>query len=505
VARYFPAPEAVITVLQRPLAELLVTGGDHRLTLSETTKLSKYRVFPGPRTSIPLGSCTASSPSTRSMAAAAALRDRLREAADPVREAERAIADQRRRLVELFELPDDVVLPMTPSGTDAIYLVSCLALRRYPRVHHVVVGASELGGGTLKAARGQGISAVAPFGPSDTGAPLPGLAERCSAAPVYLRDGEGRRLEPEQIDAEVRRQVEAVPEDCAVVVHLVAHSKTGLRAPSTQVCSELSTSLGDRLTVLVDAAQGRLAPRDVRRALALGFQVLFTGSKFYSGPPFSSVLVLPEGDRPDPGPLPESLQAWFARTDLPPSWTEARASLAEAWNPGLALRWEAALAEIEAYHDTLPRYRACVYHTFAGAVHEVFGPSHLVRLDVPLPPVHALVTALGAYPSVFGFVVEGPEGPLSHAALGKLHGLLDTDLSSEDPDEPSLGTCFHLGQPVSLGPPEDDEAAVLRVALGARLVTDLAPTADAGAAYLRSAMRGIRAKTEWLVRNGWVQ
>jgi len=493
-----------VTDLSSSLAELLASGGDHRLVPRADTGLSKYRVSTSPRTSIPLGSCTASSPSTHSLAAAAAVLDRLREAPDPHREADAVMEAQRRRLASLFELPEGTALPLTPSGTDAIYLVSCLALRSYPRVHHVVVGASELGGGTINAARGRAISDTAPFGAAEKGSPLPGLADVCSAEPVYLRDADGDRRAVQRIDEEVARRVRAVPSDRAVVMHLVAHSKTGLRSPSTSICIELAEELGDRLIVLVDAAQGRLAPRDVRNALDLGFPVLFTGSKFYSGPPFSGALVLPAALSADPGPLQEGVAEWFDQAGMPRHWTSARDSLHQASNPGLVLRWEAALAEIIGYHDTPPRHRACVYHTFAGAVHEIFGPSELVRLDVPMPPVHTLVTALGAYPSVFGFTVEGPEGPLGHGALTRLHALLDTDLSDEDPDVPSLASCYHLGQPVSLGPPDVDGAAVLRVALGARLVTELATSDDAGGAWLRSTMRGIRAKVEWLVRNGRV-
>ena len=415
-------------------------------------------------------------------------------------ELNRAARRQRQRLATLFELPDEARIALTPSGTDAIYLASVLGLRRAEQVRHLVVGASELGGATLLAARGQAISDTAPFGAARKGAPLAGLADRCSADPVYLREADGARLEPSEVDDLVIQAVEAVPEDCAVVLHLVAHSKTGLRAPSTAAARRLSDRLGDRLIVLVDAAQGRLAPRDVRKALQLGFPVLFTGSKFYSGPPFSSALVLPGALAGDPGPLPDSLSDWFSEDGLPRSWTQARASLREPVNPGLALRWEAALAEIERYHSIPPRNRAGVYHTFAGAVHEVFGPSEILEVDVPMPPVHQLATALGAFPSVFSFrVLDEGENYLGKPELAKLHALLDTDLAEE---HPSLGGRYHLGQPVELGPPDETDSAVLRVALGAQLVSDLAPTPDCGASWLRVTLRALRTKAEHLVREG---
>lgn len=458
--------------------------------------MTKYRVAAQPLDAVPLGSCTASSPSTTAYAAAADLHDRLRASPDPDLDLDRAAADHRARLAALFELPDGAEIVLTPSGTDVIYLVSLLALTDAARVRHLVVGASELGGGTVLAAQGLAISAVSPFGATTVGAPLAGLAERCIAQPLYLREGDGSRLALDEVDDDVEAAVDAVPPDEAVVVHLVAHSKTGLRAPSTALCRRLSDRLGSRLIVLIDAAQGRLAPRDVRRALDYGFPVLFTGSKFYSGPPFSSALVLPESLAGDPGPLPGSLSEWFSRDGLPHSWPQARASLREPVNPGLALRWEAALAEIERYHDLLPRHRAGVYHTFAGAVHEVFGPSEVLEIDVPLPPMHQLGTALGAFPSVFCFRVRGGDGYLKKAGLGRLHTLLDTDRGDRDP---ALAGRFHLGQPVALGPPDETESAVLRVALGATLVSDLAGTPDAGGAWLREKLWALRRKAEHIV------
>lgn len=461
--------------------------------------MSQYRVAAGERDTLPLGSCTGSSPSATAYGAAAALYDRLRAAADHERELDDIAREHRERLAALFELPQEARIVLTPSGTDVIYLASVLALANAERVHHLVVGASELGGGTVRAARGLAISHMTPFGTATAGAPLPGLAERCTAEPLYLREADGSQLDLDEVDDIVLRAVDAVPEDIAVVLHLVAHSKTGLRAPSTALSLKLAERMGRRLIVLIDGAQGRLAPRDVRRALSYGFPVLITGSKFYSGPPFSCALVLPEALAGDPGPLPASLSDWFSRDGLPGSWTQARASLREPVNPGLALRWEAALAEIDRYHDVLPRHRAGVYHTFAAAVHEVFGPSSVLELDVPLPPVHQLVTALGAFPSVFCFRVRGADGYLEKPELARLHALLDTDQGDANP---VLAGCFHLGQPVALGPPEETASTVLRVALGASLASDLAGTPDSGGAWLRTQLWALRNKAEHLVAAG---
>lgn len=484
-----------------PLATWMQRGGDHRQVPDPTTGLTRYRTALEPRPGVPLGSCTASSPSDRAWSAMSEALGSLRDAPDKEFAFEAHFSGVRRRLVDWAGLAAGAPVLLAPSGTDVLYLVNHLVLRGAESVHHVVVGASELGGGTLRACQGLTFSALSPFGdPTDPGRPIEGLAERCTAAPVYLRDGDGQRLQMDEVDAHVRRQVtEAVEAGHRVVLHLVAHSKTGLRAPSLAEARSLRLTHGESVQVLVDAAQGRLAPHDIRTALDAGFMVLFTGSKFYSGPPFSAALYLPEQLAGDPGPLPADLGDWFASADLLPGWERARASLAQPYNAGLALRWQGALSDIEAYHRIDPRERARVYHTFAGAVLEAFGPSEIIEVDMPVPPVHRLVTGLGAYPTVFGFQVMGPDGALHADALRRLHAQLDTDHSATHPE---LGGRFHLGQPVALGAPTGEREAVLRVALGAALITHLAGLDDAGAGWLRAQFAALRAKIERLISLG---
>ena len=294
----------------------------------------------------------------------------------------------RDELRSAFSLPIHTSITLAPSGTDVLYLVNALVHRRDRRAHHVVVGASELGGGTVSACQGKTFSPMRPFGgPVAVGQPLDGVADGCSAEAVYLREEGGMRIDEERIDHEVEERVAAACKPgTLVVVHLVAHSKTGLRAPSFQLGKRLIERYGDEVMILVDASQGRLAPADMRMALKYGFVVLFTGSKFYCGPPFSGALFLPAEWGHDPGPLPLALHAWFDAASLPTAWVAARDSLTHASNPGLMLRWRAAMAEISAYHAIVPRQRAAIYATFAGAVHEVLGPCAPIDLEFPLPP-----------------------------------------------------------------------------------------------------------------------
>ena len=81
--------------------------------------------------------------------------------------------------------------------------------------------------------------------------------------------------------------------------------------------------------------------------------VLITGSKYYRGPPFSGATIIPasfmeklinlEGD----DLVPAGLNTFIGKNEIPRELPNFRKTVANNQNPGLALRWIAALAEME--------------------------------------------------------------------------------------------------------------------------------------------------------------
>lgn len=494
--------DTAVDIRDLSLEEMIDSGGDHRQWLDPSTGLNRYRVSGVPRDGEPLGSCTASWSSPLGWEAAGSVLDawRAETGDDPVAALFDTADGVRDRLRAIFGVADCEVV-LTPSGTDAVFVVSSVALARgAAHLHHVVVGAGELGSGTLPAAAGDTFTEAPPLGLTDDwGLGLTGLSEYCTAEPVYLRDAAGHALDIDEVDAAASAAVARGVEEpgSTVVLHMVAHSKTGLRAPSVRCVDELVAAHPGRILVLMDAAQGRVAPTDIRRALRKGYVVLFTGSKFYSGPPFSGALLMPGEWADDPGALPVGLDGWVTAVDLPAGWAGARAGAPVRANPGLLLRWESALAEMEAYHAISVERRSGVYHTFAAAMLGTFGPAPLVDLSIPTPPVHELASGLGAFPSVYNLAIRRPDGTrLDAEALSRLHTVLDSEVESPDP---AVRRRFHLGQPVALGPPAADQPAVLRVALGARLVREHADRPDAGAAWFRSCAEELHHKLQTAV------
>lgn len=476
------------------LGEWLQRGGDHRL-VTDDSGFSPYRVSFLTRMSSPFGSCTANSPSPRAIAGAQAALVKWQTTGESDRTVDALQQQTRNELKQALALSDDTTVALTPSGTDALYLVNAVIHRRDLHAHHVVVGASELGGGTVRACEGKTFSLHNPFdGPLGVDCALDGLAGRSSAEPVYLRDKHGNQRSDSDVDQDVAQRVaSAMSDNTCVVVHMVAHSKTGLRAPSLSLGLRLLEQYGQRVMVFVDAAQGRIAASDIHLALDSGFVVLFTGSKFYGGPPFSGALFLPQDWSADPGPLPASIGDWLDAPSLPEAWPVARESLATRSNPGLMLRWRAAMAEIIAYHALEQPTRESVARTFSTAVREVLGRCSAIRLASPPTVSHGLASGIPPVQTVFSFRVQDANGWLDAARLKTLHTQLD-----EDGNGPH--GAHHLGQPVALGPPSGDRNAVLRVALGARLVSDLAVHPDHGDAWLRDRLHKLCCKFKQLLQ-----
>lgn len=433
-------------------------------------------------------------------------------AADSTVAAHESAGRVRRKLAALLNLPEGIDVALAPSGTDVEMLAVALAAGHGERpVVNIVVGPSEVGSGSPLAAACRHYDRLAPCGRAVTiGAPVDKrLADRVQVRTVDLRSAGGTMLPESDIDvAAIELVVEALEADAVVLLHVVAHSKTGVHAPSL-TCVERLRQLSEDVVVVVDAAQGRFSRRGLRDVLQKDYLVLFTGSKFYGGPPFSGALLVPERFAPrNRGlrQLPAGFGDYFSAAELPESWSEIRGSLPVEPNFGTILRWAAAIAEIEAYYAAPSDARLRVLRFFEAEVPRIMGESPVVRMLPIFPPVYDDLAErlLESKTTVFGFWVQPPGAakPLGKTDLKRIHAELATDLSDSrgGSETDSLARMFHLGQPVDLG----QAGSVLRVALGGvlirRLVTDhcLGATLDDRLEWFREQLFALRAKIEWL-------
>jgi hypothetical protein len=511
-------------VLRATLEDLLVSGGDNRMELDEATGLNKYGTAPRVRSAVAFGSCTASSPIDVGLDAARAGLSRLREVAQDggeaaVDQAAAEMLEQAKRDLarELMLESAETELLFCPSGTDAELLA--LALVRGPDdgpVVNIVAGPSEVGGGTTHAAGGRHFQTEVPSGDDRAvGAHIDDeLGQDVKVRTIVLRDDHGQMLPSDQLDGRAEQLVgEAIASGARALLHVVAHSKTGVHAPSLETVERLCDRYGEKLVVLIDAAQGRLSRMGLKEAINKGYLVLFTGSKFYGGPPFSGAVFVPRKLWPESTgltALPPGLSDYMSAVELPPSWEEPRDSLPSRPNLGLLLRWQAAVAQIAAYYRVNADARLAVMREWEAAVPALLGQSAMLGLHTVEPVAEPQVKRLlESKTTVFPFYVQRPgqAQPLNREELTRVFHWLNRDLSALVPDVDAaswavLAREIHVGQPVRLSGEADNDRSVLRVALGGPLVIQvaederLAPTFAGRRQWLRHQLCILRLKLE---------
>jgi len=340
------------TKLQRSLRhsadEILAMGGDSRLLIDSSTGLSKYGSSTRPRPqTLPFGSCTASSISTLGFEAASRLHRSLlsiedeAELRNAVEERLDALRNELSFLLTRCSVPG-VEVVLSPSGTDVELLA--LALQQGSDgapLTNILVGPTEVGSGSPLAAAGKHFDTMTPNGNRrQPGDPVDEkTAEQIQVVNVCLRDDTGVARPEYELDSEVEAIVEEhTARGRRILLHVVAHSKTGLHAPSLRAINRLRARHADEVLVVIDAAQGRFSRRGLVEVLKSGHMVLITGSKFYGGPPFCGALLVPPNAHPDVRGLTglaPGFSDYFTADQLPPTWQRLRADLPATGNLGL--------------------------------------------------------------------------------------------------------------------------------------------------------------------------
>lgn len=485
--------------LAAPTEVVIASGGDSRSRLDARTGLNNYGCCPRPRPwAVTFASSTATSISDLAYQRAEARRATLLAAAAhaPLGDTYAGLVeDVRERLAHALRLPDGNDIVLSSSGTDAefyaLYLADCDVRKR---VVNVIVAPDETGSGVLAAAAGRHFSDITPRGGAVRhGSPVQGFdPARVEVQSVAVRDVRGELLPVAAVDARVEEVVEAaVAVGARVLLHVVDAAKTGLGAPGLRCVEALCERHAGTLDVVVDACQLRVDPDEIRAYLQRGWMLLLTGSKFFTGPPFSGALVVPPTVaarvRRLPPP-PPGLGAYCGRCDWPSSWTTPRAAFDDWHNFGLLLRWEAALWEMEAFFSVEPREREQTLRTFLRRLRAAIERCKVTQLqDTPAfdRTLLGVATSPFAQQTILTFTVQRTDGdggarPLTVEEAQAVYQWLNVDISHQLPltaSEAELTLArrrFHIGQPVKLARCGSSWVGGLRISAGARLVSGVA-------------------------------
>lgn len=468
------------------LDALLTSGGDDRLSVDESMGLNKYGCSPHPTSVASYSYTTASSISMGAYMHVAAIYNELQGlSVDQLYDwAIVRFQKIKSRMNKLYGLDEDNKYIFGASGTDLELVALWLSALKGAKVHNIVVGAVETGSGIKYVSKGQYYEDRTVLGKKvETGAVIPGFEEligRCTH--VSIRETDGTERPSEAITEEIFRAVrQSLKENQRPLIHLVHRSKTGLIQPNFEELQGVLHEYSGQYDIVVDACQGRISAEKVKLYLESDFMVLFTGSKFFGGPPFSGVLIVPSSlSGPFAENSPEGLNHFFTETEfLDIQGSEPLCS--PKINLGLILRWEAAMYEMERYFALEQKKCSRVVDVFCGAVNEFALQSRLFKVldsrDLTIKPSQAESDPLDMHSIYTLEITPPPEYGIEpdYALATDVYHSLNQDISRLVPREDSGFGQFRLrlGQPVKSHPNKSDWRPTLRVSLGAPLIAEL--------------------------------
>nr|GAJ36481.1 hypothetical protein BDOA9_0156980 [Bradyrhizobium sp. DOA9] len=467
-----------------PLDTLLVSGGDPRLSLDPTGRVNAYGCPASPEPAIwNFASSTASTISQAAYDRVALAREELMHKClfDEVEVAFNArCEDLRDELRGHLQLSPRVDVVFSPSGTDSQLHALFLARTMLgARPVTIVVGADQTGSGTTHTARGHHFSALTASGFAvRKDAAVAGLAGASVSLPLRA-PGAGIAMRTDADEAVLHAIEATIAQGAPVLLQIVDSSKLGWRAPSAACLDEIARRWPRKVQIVVDACQARLGRRRLRSHLDRGHMVLITGSKFFGGPAFSGALLVPKGlsrslDRVE-GIAP-GIFDYAGRCDWPMAWTALRSRFEPRPNFGQWLRWEAALAEIGSYYAVPGAFRAEMLAELAAGIDSMIALSPSLRSVPAATEVAGIDDEEFAQPTIFPFTLLCDGKPVSIAETTAVYRALARDVSAEisgsAEDRHVAAQRYLIGQPVRLEREDETPRALLRLCVGARLVTE---------------------------------
>ena len=480
----------ILENLAKPTEYLLMDGGDLRLNIDEINLLNKYgcRPFPRPE-AFTFASSTATSVSNfafdktdkvRSILIRNSLKSGFKKATIEFSEL------LKNNLKKIFKINDECEIIFSPSGTDsALQIAAITQIISNKEITHVLVASDETGSGVPAALKGCHFESTTALNhPVKKGDRIEGF-RTVDLIKIPFKDENGRLKSASQLDKEVFDAVSKTNElGRHVVLHTMDQSKLGYQSPSEKLMKSLDTLNNLSMQVIVDAAQLRLDPTDIQNYLNKGYIVSTTGSKYFTGPPYSGALILPKSVSKlihvVKNTLPAGLNTYYNHSDWPTSWCCSN-DLSDGYNYGSYMRWNAAIVEMDRYFKTPILYRNMGIEMFCNFVEDSIKDASF------LEPIYGDETKTNSYNSkefgirnirtIFPFFILKNKEVLSVENVKKLYILLNSDLSDQFKDASieiirlAAQKC-HIGQAVNVKYGNDIESAILRISLGARVISE---------------------------------
>jgi len=480
----------ILENLAKPTEYLLMSGGDLRLNIDEFELLNKYgcRPFPRPE-AFTFASSTATSVSnyafdktdkTRSILIQNSLKKGLKNATIDFSEL------LKNNLRRALKIKDDCQIIFSPSGTDSSLQIGAITqIITEKEITHVLVASDETGSGIATALKGRHFEKTTALNyPVKQGDKIEGFRE-VDLIKVPFRDENGDLKSSSQLDTEIFDAISKTNDlGRHVVLHTMDQSKLGYQSPSEEMIQNLNTLDNLSIQIIVDGSQLRLDPIDIRQYLNKGYIVTITGSKYFTGPPYAGALIVPKSVNKSinsvKNTIPKGLTDYYNHSDWPASWFCSK-DLSDGFNYGSYMRWNAAIVEMERYFKTPILYRNLGIEMFCNFVEDSIKEASF------LEPLFGDETKINTYNSekfglrnirtIFPFFILKNNEALSVDHVKKLYLLLNSDISDQFAESSleiirlAAQKC-HIGQAVNVKYANDVQSAVLRISLGARVISE---------------------------------
>ena len=251
-------------------------------------------------------------------------------------------------------------------------------------------------------------------------------------------------------------------------------SRTGLAGPSLECLDFIVSQWPEAVRVLVDACQMRLSRKRLQYYLSRNFMVTITGSKYFTGPPFSGALLVPPGlchEFARVCRVPSGLRAYTSKSSWPRSWIGIRSGLSPKMNFGEWLRWEAALEEMRTYFSVPSSFRSAGLRMIEAGLRK-----QLSGID-GIQEVRASQAAGASIQSIFPFFLKSGDRALTLEQSLQVHKAINDDILAATSRGPVCVGDVHpvcrLGQPVALSLDKGAmKTGAFRVSASARMISD---------------------------------
>ncbi len=480
----------IIENLAKPTEYLLMSGGDLRLNIDEVELLNKYgcRPFPRPE-AFTFASSTATSVSNfaydktdkvRSILIKNSLKNGFKKTALEFSES------LKNDLKKIFKLSDECQIIFSPSGTDSSLQIAAITqIITDKEITHILVASDETGSGVAGALNGCHFENNTALNyPAKKGERVEGFRD-INLIKIPFRDESGQLKSTAQLDAEVFNAISETNKlGKHIVLHVMDHSKLGYQSPSEDLMNKLNTLHNLSIQVVIDAAQLRLDPTDIQNYLKRGHIVSITGSKYFTGPPYSGALIFPAKVSQLIGAaensLPVGLTKYYNNSDWPASWFCSK-ELSDGFNYGSHMRWKAAIVEMDKYYKTPILYRNMGIEMFCNFVEDSIKEATflegLCEDEASVNNYNNEKFGIRNIRTIFPFFILKDKEALPVDKVKKLYLLLNSDLSEQFKGSSleiirlAAQKC-HIGQAVNVKYGNDIQSAVLRISLGARVISE---------------------------------